>query len=54
MDPGKEAARRAWVPALTHVSHVRPRAALAWAVLACRAGLPRARVRPPWELRAPG
>lgn len=34
MDPGKEAARRAWVPALTHVSHVRPRAALAWAALA--------------------
>jgi hypothetical protein len=34
LDPGKEAARRAWVPALTHVSHVRPRAALAWAALA--------------------
>ena len=32
--PGKEAARRAWVPALTHVSDVRPRAALAWAALA--------------------
>ena len=49
MDPGKEAARRAWVPALTHVSYVRPRAALA-----LPGGLPRARVRPPWELRAPG